>query len=365
MVAEGDESYWSDPCVSVSTTGPNPIRTQIQSGGISDSGRHAHFWTMEGDVAALTTASLWACPRCHSDLSEGVSTSSVHTFPIKVPGRIVHGSATLDHYASSCPNCGLPYTNGPDTRFEYPYRQLLAEVNPRKFLRWSAAQNNGYISYTLMRGSSCSIEGREDVMRFSEFIRDNVTLSPKTCLDLGCGPLARPSYLPSMPGTQLIGVDPFDSEWEGSFILGAGEFLPLATASIDLGVAATALDHTLDLAQTLRELARVIREGGSLMVWDHKFKPAWRRSAETAYGLLRSPFGTKIAQIRASLFPERVRVYDNGIVLWTPRGFADPFHEPRSRRPSWQRKLRRAIEEAGFVQAATDSTRGFSHYIRS
>ena len=320
---------------------------------------------MESDVAALTTATPWACPRCHSALPDGASSSSVHTFPLRIPGRLVHGSAALEEYASSCPECGLPYTITHDTRFEYPYRQLLAEVDPRKFLRWSAAQNNGYISYALMRGSSCSIEGREDVVRFADFIRDNVTSSPRTCLDLGCGPLARPSYLPSMPDAQLIGIDPFDSEWDGNFVLGAGEFLPLGDASVDLAVAATALDHTLDLSRTLRELARVTREGGSLMVWDHKFEPAWKRLAGAAYGLLRSPLGTKTAKIRTNLFPERVRVYDNGIVLWTPKGFADPFHEPRSRRPSWQAKLGRALEKVGFVQAATDPTRGFSHYVRS
>lgn len=319
---------------------------------------------MESDVAGLTTATAWACPRCHSDLPNGPSSSSTHTYPLKFPGRLVHGSAALEEYSSECTECGLPYAIKHDTRFEYPYRQLLAEVNPRKYLRWSAAQNNGYISYTLMRGSSCSIEGREDVVRFRDFIRDNVVSPPRACLDLGCGPLAQPSYLPSMPGAQLIGIDPFDSEWNGSFVLGAGEFLPLRDASVDMAVAATALDHTLDLSRTLRELARVTRKGGSLMVWDHRFEPAWKRLARAAYGLLRSPLGTKTSQIRAHLLAERVRVYDNGIVLWTPKGFADPFHEPRSRRPSWQGKLDREIEKAGFMQRGTDRTRGFSHYVR-
>lgn len=162
----------------------------------------------------------------------------------------------------------------------------------------------------------------------------------------------------------MIGLDPFDSEWRGSFIHGASEYLPLKSGSVDLAVAATSLDHTLDLERSIGELARVIRPGGSLAIWDHPLETRWRRlrysAARLAVGVLR----WDVTRIRSALLPERVRIYDNGIVLWTPKGYADPFHEPRSRRPSWPRRLRKAIEAAGFEFERSMPAEGFSHFVR-
>jgi SAM-dependent methyltransferase len=310
----------------------------------------------------ISTTPLWVCPRCQSDLPH---TSGVadNTFPLSVPGRIAHSSASLERYASTCPKCGLPYTANGLKRFDYPYRQLLADHDRRRFLAWSAAQNNGFVSYSLMRGSSCAIEGRSDVEEFAEYIAGQLETSPDVVLDIGCGPLAQPAYLPATPGATLIGLDPFGSEWSGSFINGAGEFLPLKSGSVDLVVAATSLDHTLDLDLALSQLARVTRSGGSLIVWDHTLETRGQRWTTAVRDLASGIRRRDLAKIR-KVFPERVRVYDNGIVLWTPRGYADPFHEPRSRRTSWFRVLRRSIERVGFTVAHSDPARGFSHYVK-
>jgi SAM-dependent methyltransferase len=323
---------------------------------------------MEKRHVGSSTASLWVCPRCAGDLSTEVG-SGERTFPLSINTRQAHASASLVQYASSCPSCGLPYTVNGSDRFEYPYRQLLARAEPKNFLRWSAAQNNGFVSYTFLKGGSCSVEGRTDAHRFADFIRQSAGDDPGVVLDLGCGPLSRPAYLPPYPNATFIGVDPFDSEWTGSFIQGAGEFLPLRAASVDAVVAATSLDHTLNLARALTELARVTRPGGSLVVWDHSFESfgaGVRRRLDVLRGMIaRTPFSGKVARLRATFLRERVRVYDNGIVLWTPKGYADPFHEPRSRRRSWPRRLRIAIEKAGFTFASEDASLGFSHYVRN
>ena len=102
------------------------------------------------------------------------------------------------------------------------------------------------------------------------------------------------------------------------------------------------------------------------MVWDHVFdrKSAWQRIADLGYIVLRVPWSQKWAKFRENYLRERVRVYDNGIVLWTPKHYADPFHEPRSRRPSWERKLRSAIEAAGFVRVGGDPVWGMTAYRR-
>ena len=311
-----------------------------------------------------SSTSLWVCPQCHADLPGDASGSGEQARPLEVPGRMIHQSASLERYASTCPNCGLPYTADGTKRFRYPYRQLLAKVSPRKFLRWSAAQNNGYVSYSLMRGSSCAVEGREDVREFADYIRTSLVETPAVVFDLGCGPLSHPDYLPAIPGATLIGLDPFESEWSGSFIQGAGEFLPLKSESVDLVVAATSLDHTLDLKVALREIARVTRTGGSLIVWDHVLVTRRQRWADSFSDFASGVRRRNMAKIRKAFQRESVRVYDNGIVLWTPKGYADPFHEPRSRRASWTARLRRAAEGAGFALESTDPSRGFSHFVK-
>lgn len=307
---------------------------------------------------------MWACPRCHVELSPESSDSVDKTYPLQVEGWIVHQSASLERYASVCPSCGLPYTADGVRRFEYPYRQLLANEYPRKFLSWSAAQNNGYISYSLMRGSSCSVQGRDDAQEFSEFIRRCLPSDTSVVLDFGCGPLPRPSYLPNIGDATLIGLDPFHSEWSGRFIHGAGEFLPIRDGTVDLVVAATSLDHTLDYFRALRELARVTRCGGSLVVWDHTLETRRKRATTRVQGLAAGLLFADMGRIRQAILPERLRIYDNGIVLWTPKRYADPFHEPRSRRMSWQRRLRIAAERAGFMHNSTLPEMGFSHFVR-
>lgn len=319
----------------------------------------------ETNPVTASTTSLWVCPQCHTELPlSSVGGGSTTANPLQVPGRISHQSASLETYESSCPTCGLPYTADRAGRFSYPYRQLLAKVSPRRFLAWSAAQNNGFVSYSQMRGSSCAVEGRDDVREFAEYISTSLDETPKVVFDLGCGPLSHPDYLPAVPGATLIGLDPFPSEWSGSFIQGAGEFLPLHDESVDLVVAATSLDHTLDLDLTLHEIARVSRTGGSLIIWDHVLVTRRERWANAIGDLASGIRRRDLSKVRKAFGREGVRVYDNGIVLWTPKGYADPFHEPRSRRASWPARLRRAAENAGFVEKSTDPSRGLSHYVK-
>jgi len=323
-----------------------------------------HSQRMETDIVASTTTFSWACPRCHVDLPTEQVAPGSYSLPLEVRSRVVHSSASLEKYAQSCPNCGLQYTATGVKSFEYPYRQLLAGLSPKRFLRWSAAQNNGYISYAMMRDASCSVDGRPDVAAFSAFIARSLTTKPHVIVDLGCGPQSQPAYLPSLPGATLVGVDPFESQWSGPFVHGAGEFLPLQSGSVDLVIAATALDHTLDLRRALQEIARVTKAGGGLVVWDHTF-PRKRDRIVALFGTLLLPrfsWEQKMRQVRSAL-PERVRIYDNGIVLWTPEKYADPFHEPRSRRPSWTRLLQKQITKAGYTMISEDRSWGFSHYV--
>src|SRR5690242_19571356 len=109
---------------------------------------------------------------------------------------------------------------------------------------------------------------------------------PKSVLDIGCGSgrLLRkvPDYWPQ---AQLCGVDPAQKMLEiarqltpqARFYLGCGEALPLPDASVDLALSTISFHHWHDQAAGVREVARVLRAGGSFLLADFSLPPwlAW------------------------------------------------------------------------------------------
>jgi len=98
-------------------------------------------------------------------------------------------------------------------------------------------------------------------------------------LDAACGS-GRHSRLLAERGYRVVGVDQSPAMLEraranapnGRFLLGALEAIPLPDAFVDLGVCALALIHVPDLLPPLRELQRVLRPGGRLLISDlHPF----------------------------------------------------------------------------------------------
>ena len=89
-------------------------------------------------------------------------------------------------------------------------------------------------------------------------------------LDVGCGPYAVPSYLQDYPLELLYGIDPLEpfEPHPFTFARGLAESLPFPDRVFDVVVAATSLDHAFSLDLALAEAARVIKPGGSFLVWD-------------------------------------------------------------------------------------------------
>lgn len=109
---------------------------------------------------------------------------------------------------------------------------------------------------------------------------------PGSILDVGCGTgkLLRRAHA-SWPEACLIGVDPATGMIEmakrltqgATFLQGMAEALPLEDASIDLAFSTVSFHHWQDQGAGLREIARVLRPGGCLILVDISV-PGWLAS---------------------------------------------------------------------------------------
>jgi ubiquinone/menaquinone biosynthesis C-methylase UbiE len=99
-------------------------------------------------------------------------------------------------------------------------------------------------------------------------------------LDVGCGPFGLIHYLDH--ASERIRLDPLLTQYkdklplQGLSLEAMAESLPLATHSVDLAICYNALDHMLDPAAALDELARVLGPRASALLMIHTF-PAWLR----------------------------------------------------------------------------------------
>ncbi|MEP7054503.1 MAG: methyltransferase domain-containing protein [Actinomycetota bacterium] len=307
----------------------------------------------------------FVCPRCHSEVLPSTSSGGwrVHKRGVLLhdSGLAAGGPPAGQGESLACAKCQLPLvvdSSSSQLSVAYPYKRLLAELDWRKYLLWALAQNNGLVSYVQLADASCSVDDRQDVAAFAAYISRVAPDAGGSVLDLGCGPLERPGYLKGIDfGTnQMFGLDPFASKWAGTFIQGVSEYLPLPSGSIDMITAATSLDHTFDLDITSAEIARILRTGGSLVIWDHPLP----RGLARIYAVQ-----TRLLELRSRLIHGRhVRVYSDGTVIETPRGMADPFHAKPSRRRSWPTRLDRALTAAGLIRQHYDAIQGFSTYTK-
>ena len=238
------------------------------------------------------------CPRCR----------------IPLPAR---PATTNDPIA--CAACGLKYQAG-DRYLKYDFDGLLFERFRRAYLLNKVLNNNGLISYQLLREGSLSLPERDDVQRFRDFLAESAR--PGWLLDIGCGVLARPGYLDfdMSGGYRLVGLDPIDDQsFDGIRIVGCSEFMPLPDASIDTAVFATSLDHVCSLHVTLDEVNRVLKPGGRVVVWmGDRAMSAFKHVIVTLRSWLRN--------LARGYRTDRYWIYPNGTVLYVPTGAVDPFH---------------------------------------
>jgi ubiquinone/menaquinone biosynthesis C-methylase UbiE len=164
-------------------------------------------------------------------------------------------------------------------------------------------------------------------------------VEPAGVLDIGCGTGSLLWTLAGrLPGAaSLLGVDPAPTMIE----VGAGkqgdprvrlamavaERLPFADASFDLVVSTVSFDHWADQPAGLREVARVLRPGGRLVLVD-LFASGWLRPV-AALGRRRDRMRTA-RELRSMLAAARLRplawrsVYDLGPLPLIRAAIAEP-----------------------------------------
>ena len=104
-------------------------------------------------------------------------------------------------------------------------------------------------------------------------IEDEGFFAGKVVLDIGPGPLGFPD---ACPARVSIGIDPLAERFraaglliEGSgaiYLTGGAERIPLVSGTVDVVVARNSLDHVDDPPAVLREIERVLRPGGTLIL---------------------------------------------------------------------------------------------------
>lgn len=149
----------------------------------------------------------------------------------------------------------------------------LAELRrraPANFDLWLDRFEVGRIEYEKRLPTSLSTIDHGEAFQFRSFVAIH---GSGRMLDVGCGPLARPSYLLDHPDRLLAGVDPL-TPYEPhpfQFARAAGEFLPWPDGSFETVVSGTSIDHVYLLDVAIDEAARVLAPGGRFLVWTSLF----------------------------------------------------------------------------------------------
>lgn len=223
-----------------------------------------------------------------------------------------------------CQHCGFMYEYANEF-LSYNCDAILHERFRKKFLLNKALNNNGFVSYHLLKEGSLSLPDRGDVQRFRDFIASSV--SAGKILDIGCGVLPLPGYLEfaNKDHFEIVGLDPiYDRSFQGLRVVGCSEFTPFPSGSFDALVFATSLDHVCCLDQTLEEAYRILGRDGRVCVWmSDRSRTIIERLAE----ILDDWRKWKDRRTNRRGYRDgRFVVFPNYTVLYVPKGAVDPFH---------------------------------------
>ena len=208
-----------------------------------------------------------------------------------------------------------------DDSIIYDSDKLLYDFYKSDYFLNKALNNNGTLSYELLRAGSLSLPERQDVKSFADYINKHHVKG--NVLDVGCGTMAVPGYLTQLvdTGCNFFGLEPIENtEFAWNKIIGTAEFIPLPNNFIDSVIVATSLDHFCNLDKSISEISRVTKSNGTLLIW-HSFPnlPKHVRRKNLAKRIL-DFLHISIERFNYFYYP------DQGVVFHIPMGAVDPFH---------------------------------------
>lgn len=176
-----------------------------------------------------------------------------------------------------------------------------------------------------------------------------------TVLDVGGGNGIVRHYLP--PGTRYVTIDP-STAWLGrewipmarhfpcmatrpAFVRGVGECLPFVARGFDAVMSLWSLNHVSAPEAVLREIARVLRPGGHVIItledmapaWHDLAKPAfWRGARSSAPSILRAKLASALRHRAWPLQSDHIRIREADVRRWSMgalrivrRGWVGPY----------------------------------------
>ncbi|MHB8959979.1 MAG: class I SAM-dependent methyltransferase [Candidatus Limnocylindrales bacterium] len=153
-------------------------------------------------------------------------------------------------------------------------------------------------------------------------VRAAVSAGARDIVDLGSGPGDLLASVGVLADASLVGVEPSPAmraiaAARGVLELdGRAESLPLEASSVDLVVSTLSMHHWEDPAAALRELDRVLRDGGEARIYDVRFAAYSRRELAS----LASRAGIDPARLRRTVLPERLGIFRPYVLITLAAG---------------------------------------------
>ena len=129
---------------------------------------------------------------------------------------------------------------------------------------WEELQSEEFRDYLQSPEGIFSTENNIVALKIHDIIINYIS---GNCLDIGCGALARPSYMNKF--INWFGTDPYygNAKREFPFVQGVAEYLPFADKSFDNVFMGTSIDHFLNPEKAILEARRVLKDNGKILIW--------------------------------------------------------------------------------------------------
>lgn len=146
------------------------------------------------------------------------------------------------------------------------YESSLQELDPKIFPIYKMLFENGKKAYEATVEGNLSNWDSPHSQLFEQFVFNYIS---GRVLDIGCGNRNKPMYLSGYPDENISAVEPLELAYKPPFevIRGFCEFLPWNDNSFSTAIAATSMDHVLNLDRSLEEIKRVLLPNGLFLVW--------------------------------------------------------------------------------------------------